>query len=465
MSTCFVRRLAIRQLVGNTRTLIRKAGKTCILLKIEDNYIFRGIRWACLCPADNMMKECLHFLIKPAKKIKIRLKESRKKVKNEKKKPLVESQLFIMELARELSRLCQQRSNVLAHIWTSEDTWHPSLCREFIVEWAAVLENRVQTRSIQEELKNEWSEKRDWKDHLLCMLETGGEYDMGSHKRVILDWTHQLKNRLEHSIWPGETVLMMLDDLELQWRRGRLPNLLPAMELIMWVVLSEDSLDKHDVTKEWLIRKQRSQKIDAVRYIPHTVWNWICEAAEEVTLDPKTANHDLMLSEDNKRMRCGLERRDLPNSMRCFSGWWCVLANEGYTSGRHYWEVEVGHRDWRLGVAKASAQRKGYSSLNTQTGYLTLRLERGTDLKALTVPVTPLTQTLVPRKVGVYLDYEQGQLSFYNVEKRSHIYTYNETFTERLFPLFGTVEVMKDLVIRSAQTREPCLCSGPCLWG
>ncbi|CDQ77266.1 unnamed protein product [Oncorhynchus mykiss] len=49
---------------------------------------------------------------------------------------------------------------------------------------------------------------------------------------------------LQPSIWPGEPVLMMLDDLEFQWQRGRLPNLLPAMELVMWVVLSADSPDK-----------------------------------------------------------------------------------------------------------------------------------------------------------------------------------------------------------------------------
>ncbi|KAJ7987864.1 hypothetical protein DPEC_G00330980 [Dallia pectoralis] len=416
------------------------------------------------CLAANMIKECLQFLIEPAKKIKIRLKVSRKKVRNEKKEPLVQSQLFIMELARELNRLCQ-RSNVLAHIWTSKDTWPPSVCREFILEWAAVLESRVQTRSFQRELDMESSERKDWEDHLLCMLETGGEYDMGSHKRVILDWTHQLKNRFERNIWPGETVLMMLDDLEIQWRKGRLPTLLPAMELVMGVVLSADSPDnQEDVTKQWLIRKQRSQSIDASRYIPHKVWNWICDAAEEVTLDPKTANPYLLLSTDNKRMRCGLERRDSPNCTGRFHGWWCAMGSQGYASGRHYWEVELGDRDWRLGVATASAQRKGYSSLNTQTGYLTLRLERGTDLKALTVPVTLLAQTPVPKKVGVYLDYEEGQLSFYDVEKRSHIYTYNETFTERLFPVFGTVEVVKDLVIRSAQTRVPCLCSGPCLW-
>lgn len=43
------------------------------------------------------------------------------------------------------------------------------------------------------------------------------------------------------TVWPGELVLMVLDDLEFQWKRGRLPNLLPAVELIMLAVLNADS--------------------------------------------------------------------------------------------------------------------------------------------------------------------------------------------------------------------------------
>ncbi|XP_076027918.1 uncharacterized protein LOC143017148 [Genypterus blacodes] len=408
-----------------------------------------------------MMKDCLQFLIEPAKKLKVRLKESRKKVKQERKEPLLESQLFIMELARELHRICQ-RSNILSHIWTCEDTWPPSVCRDFMVEWAAVLERRVQPRINQTE--SEKPEKKDWKGHLLCMLEGGGEGDMGPHKRVIMDWTREMKSGPQPTVWPGEPVLMVLDDLEFQWKRGRLPNLLPAMELLMLAVLDANGPLKEDVTKLWLVRKQRSQRMDAVRYVPHSVWNWICEAAEDVTLDSDTANPDLLISSDEKRLRCGVERQDVSARQQRFDGWWCALGRRGFGSGRHYWEVEVGQRDWRLGVAKASAVRKGFRSLNTDTGYLTLRLERGADLKALTVPPTLLPQSLTPRKVGVYLDYEQGQLSFYDVEKRSHIYTYNQKFTEELYPLFGTVEVVRELEIRPADVRGPCLCPGPCLW-
>jgi hypothetical protein len=67
--------------------------------------------------------------------------------------------------------------------------------------------------------------------------------------------------------------------------------------------------------------------------------------------------------------------------------------------------------------------------------------------------------------VAVYLDYDQGQLSFYDVDSRSHIYTYNESFNENLFPLFGTTEIIKDLVIKSPGSKAYCLCPSLCLWG
>lgn len=184
----------------------------------------------------------------------------------------------------------------------------------------------------------------------------------------------------------------------------------------------------------------------------------------EVTLDADTANPDLLIT-DERRMRCGFERKDIPNYHQRFDGWWCAVGLEGFSSGRHYWEVEVGERDWRLGVAKESALRKGFKSLNTDTGYLSLRLERGTELKALTVPFTALPPGLIPRRVGVYVDYDCGQLSFYDADKHLHIYTYNESFDEKLFPLFGTVEIIKDLVIKSPAVRSGCVCPSPCLWG
>ncbi|XP_061081036.1 E3 ubiquitin-protein ligase TRIM21-like [Conger conger] len=392
--------------------------------------------------------DCLRFLVEPAKELTIRLKDSHEKAEKAKKEALVESQLFIMELAKELSRLCQ-RAEVLGHIWSGEDVWPPQVCQAFILDWASQLESQMTghpEKRAQRELLGSWSEK-----------------DVEHAQRTIVEWSRGLKGQPELSIWPGESVVVTLDDLEANWKRGRMPNLLSAMELVIWAILTE-GLDKEAVPQLWLTRKQRRQKIAAAHYIPQTVWNWICEAAVEVTLDPDTANPDLLISPDEKSMRCGFERQEVPNFHSRFDGWWCAVGVQGLASGRHYWEVDVGERDWRLGVVKESALRKGFKSLNTDTGYLTLRLERGAELKALTVPFTPLPSVLIPRKVGVYLDYEEGQLSFYDSEKHAHIYTYVEAFDEKLYPLFGTVEIVRDLVIKPIIVRERHCCSALCLW-
>ncbi|CAJ1076918.1 butyrophilin-like protein 9 [Xyrichtys novacula] len=388
------------------------------------------------------MMQCFHFMVEPAKALTAKIKETNKRAKRDKREPLDEDQLFIVDLARDLNRVCQ-RSSVLEHIWNLDDTWSSSLCRLFILQWAAMLESKKRPMQT-----DGWPEIDEVKHP-----DAISEQDLQQAKTVILTWLKDLRAQPEQSVWPGEPVAKVLEDLQSAWRWGRAPNLLTALELVMWTLMLQRP-DKDTIPQQWLMWKQRTQKIGAISYIPQPV---------EVTLDLDTANPDLLIT-DEKRMRCGFERKDVPNYHQRFDGWWCAVGVEGFSTGRHYWEVEVGERDWRLGVAKEAALRKGFKSLNTNTGYLSLRLERGTELKALTVPFTALPPGLIPRKVGIYLDYNGGQLSFYDAEKHLHIYTYNESFDEKLFPLFGTVEILKDLVIKSPAAKSPCICPTSCLW-
>ncbi|XP_029945377.1 butyrophilin subfamily 3 member A1 [Salarias fasciatus] len=397
------------------------------------------------------MMQCFHFMLEPAKNLTAKIKESHYRAKKEKREPLDEDQLFIVDLARNLNRVCQ-KSGVLEHIWNQDDDWPTPLCRAFIVQWASMLESKKRPMQT-----DGWPEKDDCKQPDVIT-----EQDLLQAKTLLLNWMKDVRAQPEQSVWPGEPMVKVLGDLQSSWRWGRVPNLLAAMELVMWTLMFQQP-DKDTIPQQWLLWKQKTQNIGAISYVPQPVWDWITDAAVEVTLDLDTANPDLLIT-DEKRMRCGFERKDIPNYHQRFDGWWCAVAVESFKSGRHYWEVEVGERDWRLGVAKESALRKGFKSLNTDTGYLTLRLERGTELKALTVPFTALPPGLIPSKVGIYLDYENGQLSFYDVERHFHIYTYNETFNENLFPLFGTVEIIKDLVITSPESKSECLCPSSCLW-
>ncbi|XP_059827234.1 LOW QUALITY PROTEIN: uncharacterized protein LOC132394845 [Hypanus sabinus] len=157
-----------------------------------------------------------------------------------------------------------------------------------------------------------------------------------------------------------------------------------------------------------------------------------------VTLDVETAHPRLEVSEDRKSVRRTGTRRDLPDTGKRFTDWLCVLGSEGFTSGRHYWEVEVmGNRGWGLGVAAVSVKRKGGVTPSPKTGFWTIgRLDD--EMWVLTSPESCLPAGPIPGRVGVYLIYESGTVSFYNAETKSHLHTFTgNKFTEKLYPSFG----------------------------
>ncbi|MGH0177118.1 UNVERIFIED_CONTAM: hypothetical protein FKN15_074152 [Acipenser sinensis] len=176
--------------------------------------------------------------------------------------------------------------------------------------------------------------------------------------------------------------------------------------------------------------------------------------AVAVTLDPDTAHCRLTVSEDRKRVSNDCNDKNVPKTEQRFDHHPFVLGREGFTSGRRYWEVEVGKRDnWKLGVASDFAKRNGVFNLSPKEGYWVLQLMFGHDLSALTDPVTPL-KVLPPLKVGVHLDYEEGKLSFYRVEDRGVIYTFLGKFSGKLFPLFFPGDEGEELVILNKDTKN-----------
>uniref|UniRef100_A0A8C0HD41 Zinc finger protein RFP-like n=1 Tax=Chelonoidis abingdonii TaxID=106734 RepID=A0A8C0HD41_CHEAB len=144
-----------------------------------------------------------------------------------------------------------------------------------------------------------------------------------------------------------------------------------------------------------------------------------------VTLDPDTAHPELVLSEDRKSVRWGDTWQDLPDNPERFDSDPCVLGYEGFTSGRHSWEVEVGDGlFWAVGVARESVKRKEGVSYNPESGIWAVEQCWWGQYQALTSPVTPLPLSWVPRRIRVSLDYEWGQVTFFDADNETPIFTF-----------------------------------------
>uniref|UniRef100_A0A8C7QUK9 B30.2/SPRY domain-containing protein n=1 Tax=Oncorhynchus mykiss TaxID=8022 RepID=A0A8C7QUK9_ONCMY len=165
----------------------------------------------------------------------------------------------------------------------------------------------------------------------------------------------------------------------------------------------------------------------------------IQQYAVDVILDPDTASPWLILSKNGKEVRTGEKKQKLPDNPKRFDSAVNVLGKKGFSSGRFYYEVTVtGKTEWNLGVARESINRKGTVALSPDNGRWAVILRDGSKYIACAPTRVHLCMREKPQKVGVFVDYEEGQVSFYDVEARSHIYSFTGyTFTEKLYPYFS----------------------------
>ncbi|XP_037380634.1 tripartite motif-containing protein 60-like [Talpa occidentalis] len=150
----------------------------------------------------------------------------------------------------------------------------------------------------------------------------------------------------------------------------------------------------------------------------------------DLTLDPETAHHNLIISQDRKSAIFTYERV-APNDVahpKAFTSREAVLSAQGFEAGRHFWQVDIrGAGVWSLGVCKESFPRDALAPPSPRNGCWQFQRSTGTRLHS---PVVKL-------RVGVFLDYELGEISFYNLNNRSHLCTLRDKFTDRLIPYFS----------------------------
>ncbi|XP_076860705.1 zinc-binding protein A33-like isoform X2 [Brachyhypopomus gauderio] len=183
-------------------------------------------------------------------------------------------------------------------------------------------------------------------------------------------------------------------------------------------------------------------KIDDVDYIPtllFSVWarmqNLVPNAP--VTLDPNTASNRLVVSEDLCSVYYVEQRQMVPdNPERLYVG---VLGSQGFRSGLHCWDVEVGENDhWTVGVVKESIERKKLLNMDPSSGMWSIRLSRG----VYRVGVKIRKELYLPEKpwvIRIQLDCDSRKLKFFDPFRNTTLYTFtNIVITEPLYPYLCT---------------------------
>ncbi len=164
-------------------------------------------------------------------------------------------------------------------------------------------------------------------------------------------------------------------------------------------------------------------------------------------LDPKTAYSKLILSKDGKQVKHSGSWRDVPNNPERFDssacvlgmdGFACVLGMDGFSCGKIYYEVNIGDKtECDLGLARESIKRKGKVTVCPENGFWCIWLRNGGEYVANESHPIPLSLKDKPQKVGVFVDYEEGLIS-YNVETKALIYSFTgQSFTEKIYPFLS----------------------------
>ncbi|XP_053118610.1 putative butyrophilin subfamily 2 member A3 [Hemicordylus capensis] len=166
-------------------------------------------------------------------------------------------------------------------------------------------------------------------------------------------------------------------------------------------------------------------------------WRRTHKHAANITLAVASAHPNLSIAVDKKSFTVKAPHLLVSPNPQRFDGILSVLGSQGFSSGQHYWAVDVSSStEWDLGVARESIKRKGEISLSPKEGFWVLGL-CGKDFWAKTDPWTRVTVQRKPTKIGVFLNFLENEITFFNGTDRSVLFAFKDClFLEDIYPFF-----------------------------
>lgn len=194
------------------------------------------------------------------------------------------------------------------------------------------------------------------------------------------------------------------------------------------------------------IRKKSKNKVVKLKKKEETIglleaeikWRKAYEHRESVTFDERTAYNKLLLTVDAKKVQPTDQALNMPNTEERFDTEPCILGLQRFAEGKHYWEVEVHEgsgRFWSAGAAEETVRRKGGFRESPDNGIFVLRATQDEYLP-VTTDADPIHLTERLQRIGMFLDFEGGQLVFFNAVNKQHVFTFEHNFTTQMVPFF-----------------------------
>ncbi|KAF7234896.1 Butyrophilin subfamily 1 member A1 [Varanus komodoensis] len=216
-----------------------------------------------------------------------------------------------------------------------------------------------------------------------------------------------------------------------------------------------DLEDQQQLIQERLNEENERPNEENARLKEENEWRRARNKADNITLGEESAHPYISIAADKKSLTSQVEvLQVLPSSHR-FDAVMAVLGSEGFSSGKHYWEVDISStEEWDLGVARESIQRKGQFSLSPREGFWVLGLS-GKYYWAKTDPWTRLTVQRKPKKIGIYLSFHENKVAFFNVADMTVMFEFKDcAFSQAVYPFFKNTKKGSTMRICSIKEDE-----------